>query len=183
MNHLQVLMCIFFQSKRKKNVPSLAGLPLFLLTGSKHMPGLSNDIGCKKTQNKVKNVKPKTLIKNFNLLRETFLKMFSFPHHFQSWKKLYNILDKSLLLWDFLGHQKYSIQVQTWTDLVAPLSLYACCIYNTRVHIQWHWKVSILARRPESKAMVFCYQNCSDLLWEKIVPVIEKNYWNSRLKV
>ena len=24
--------------------------------------------------------------------------------------------------------------------------------------------------------MVFCYQNCSDLLWEKIVLVIEKNF-------
>ena len=30
--------------------------------------------------------------------------------------------------------------------------------------------------------MVFCYQNCSDLLLEKIVLVIEKNFWNSRLK-
>ena len=30
--------------------------------------------------------------------------------------------------------------------------------------------------------IVFCYQNCSDLLWEKIVLVIEKNFWNSRLK-
>ena len=32
------------------------------------------------------------------------------------------------------------------------------------------------------KTMVFCYQNCSDLLWEKCVLVIEKNFWNSRLK-
>ena len=32
------------------------------------------------------------------------------------------------------------------------------------------------------KGMVFCYQNCSDLLWEKIVLVIGKNFWNSRLK-
>ena len=30
--------------------------------------------------------------------------------------------------------------------------------------------------------MVFFYKNCSDLLWEKIVLVIEKNFWNSRLK-
>ena len=30
--------------------------------------------------------------------------------------------------------------------------------------------------------MVFCYQNCSDLLWEKKILVIEKNFWNSRLK-
>jgi hypothetical protein len=25
--------------------------------------------------------------------------------------------------------------------------------------------------------MVFCYQNCSDLLWEKIVLVVKKNFW------
>ena len=30
--------------------------------------------------------------------------------------------------------------------------------------------------------MVFCYQNCSNLLWEKIALVIEKNLWKSRLK-
>ena len=30
--------------------------------------------------------------------------------------------------------------------------------------------------------MVFCYQNCSGLLWEKTVIVIEKNFWNQRLK-
>ena len=30
--------------------------------------------------------------------------------------------------------------------------------------------------------MIFCYQNCSDLLWEKVVLVIEKNFWISRLK-
>ena len=30
--------------------------------------------------------------------------------------------------------------------------------------------------------MVFCYQNCSDLLWEKIILVIKKNFWNWRLK-
>ena len=31
--------------------------------------------------------------------------------------------------------------------------------------------------------MVVCYQNCSDLLWEKNVLVIEKIFRNSRLKV
>ena len=29
--------------------------------------------------------------------------------------------------------------------------------------------------------LVFCFQNCSDLLWEKIVLVIKKSFWNSRL--
>ena len=32
------------------------------------------------------------------------------------------------------------------------------------------------------KEMVFFYQNCSDLLWEKNVLVIQKNFRNSRLK-
>ena len=30
--------------------------------------------------------------------------------------------------------------------------------------------------------LVFCYQNCSDLLWEKIVLVIKENFLISRLK-
>ena len=37
-------------------------------------------------------------------------------------------------------------------------------------------------RKPKKCAwvrMVFCYQNCSDLLWEKIVLVIEKSFGNS----
>ena len=31
-------------------------------------------------------------------------------------------------------------------------------------------------------SVVFSYQNCPDLRWEKVVLVIEKNFWNSRLK-
>ena len=30
--------------------------------------------------------------------------------------------------------------------------------------------------------MAFCYQKCPDLLWEKNVLVIEKNFLNSKLK-
>ena len=30
--------------------------------------------------------------------------------------------------------------------------------------------------------MVFCFQNCSDLMWEKNIIVIKKNIWNSRPK-
>ena len=41
-----------------------------------------------------------------------------------------------------------------------------------------HWH---LYQIPYMHKMVFCYQNCSDLLWEKFVLVIEKNFWNSRL--
>ena len=43
----------------------------------------------------------------------------------------------------------------------------------------WHF---FAIRRYLFLTMVFCYQNCSDLLWEKNVPVIKKNFWNLRLK-
>ena len=44
----------------------------------------------------------------------------------------------------------------------------------------WLWFLKI--SEDNWVEMVFCYQNCSDLLWEKIVIVIKKNFWNSRLK-
>ena len=50
------------------------------------------------------------------------------------------------------------------------------------MHICW----PVLSQRVNNSKviieMVFFYQNCSDLLWEKIVLVMEKNFWNSRLK-
>ena len=44
-------------------------------------------------------------------------------------------------------------------------------IKEVKIIFTWHFFVDI----------VFCYPNCSDLLWEKIVLVIEKNFWNLRL--
>ena len=41
---------------------------------------------------------------------------------------------------------------------------------------------NFIIKKKKILEMVFCYQNCSDLLWEKNVLVIEKNFWNSRLK-
>ena len=34
----------------------------------------------------------------------------------------------------------------------------------------------------KTRGMVFCYQNCYDLMWKKNVLVIKKKNWNSRLK-
>ena len=57
----------------------------------------------------------------------------------------------------------------------------AFCYFN-------HFQIEMVCSRVGSLLcricieMLFCYQNCSDLLWEKIVLVIEKNFWNSRLK-
>ena len=53
--------------------------------------------------------------------------------------------------------------------------------------LQMMWFVFIQFLNHERKftfrtLMVFFCQTCPDLLWEKIVLVIEKNFWNSRLK-
>ena len=48
-----------------------------------------------------------------------------------------------------------------------------------------NWKIHLEKDKPTSTGyedLVFCYQNCTDLLWEKIVLVIEKKFWHSRLK-
>ena len=37
-----------------------------------------------------------------------------------------------------------------------------------------HWRRCICPTNNSSMKLVFCYQNCSDLLWEKIVWVIEE---------
>ena len=65
--------------------------------------------------------------------------------------------------------------------------------FNSRGDIHnWHihWILKLIPKLHMNlacfwifKTMVFCYQNCSDLLWEKIVLVIEKNFWNSRPRI
>ena len=50
--------------------------------------------------------------------------------------------------------------------------IHGCAICD----VQWK------SRRESQAGMVSCYQNCSDLLWEKIVQGIEKKFWNSKLK-
>ena len=63
----------------------------------------------------------------------------------------------------------FTIFVAFWNRLLTSISLKILSRIKRK-------KIYILLK------MVFCYQNCSDLLWEKIVIVIEKNFWNSRLK-
>ena len=77
--------------------------------------------------------------------------------------------------WCFVLFQYISCLFTSKTSLNSGYSLYhnpslpSCCkSFETSLEIWWN--------------LVFCYQNCSDLLWEKIVLVIEKNVWNSRLK-
>jgi hypothetical protein len=65
------------------------------------------------------------------------------------------------------------------------LRTFAYNIKSITVHSEWGGSASTYAAIKSCNCQiaetVFCYQNCSDLLWEKIVVVIEKNFWNSRL--
>ena len=56
------------------------------------------------------------------------------------------------------------------------------CLPWSQVISCWWWITKHILLRAAKPLMVFCYQNCSDLLWEKIVLLIKKNFWNSRLK-
>ena len=49
------------------------------------------------------------------------------------------------------------------------------CVTKYRVG-EWH-SIALCITMSELPTMVFCYQNCSDLLWEKIVLVIKKNFF------
>ena len=47
------------------------------------------------------------------------------------------------------------------------------------------WKIDVVVESGSAnwaEKMVFCWQNSSDLLWEKNVLVTEKNFSNLRLK-
>ena len=68
---------------------------------------------------------------------------------------------------------------QTIKDSIRKIS----SLFNRYKFLKKRKKIKIAL--PNTKAthtMVFCYENCSDILWEKSVLVIEKNFWNSRLK-
>ena len=55
-------------------------------------------------------------------------------------------------------------------------------IFNAHAFVLKKGSVYNCVLRGIHTLLVFCYQNCSDLLREKIVLVIEKKFWNSRLK-
>ena len=68
-----------------------------------------------------------------------------------------------------------------------------CCFIKAKPDAQWFFvkpgffDVCVVLKGTLSVlftnlGMVFCYQNCSDLLWEIIVLGTKKNFWKSRLK-
>ena len=79
---------------------------------------------------------------------------------------------------------KISTCVWTWSSTAYYLSFERClsiCV-DVAVTFQFICTHKFPYAIFTCLEMAFCYQNCSDLLWEKIVIVIKKNFWNSRLK-
>ena len=83
----------------------------------------------------------------------------------------------------FLIHQHQFVQLMLellqqlqWIPIVWHLFLKIKGIFWKWFFFKWK------KNRQNIWGMAFCYQNCSDLLWEKIVLVIKKKFLNSRLK-
>ena len=89
--------------------------------------------------------------------------------HFIWFPWFFQVIKKSFPLWILNSVWKW-----TYWNFLTFMTLDALKIFLHQVEI-----ITSINRMY----LVFCYQNCSDLLWEKMVLVIEKNFWNSRLKV
>ena len=66
------------------------------------------------------------------------------------------------------------IQIWSWISMIVVWTT-----IRKRTCNKYH--IIYLVKTQEHK-VVFCYQNCSDPLWKKIVLVTEINFWNLRLK-
>ena len=62
-----------------------------------------------------------------------------------------------------------------WQGFCINKSIFTYGLLYDLLHFFWH-VLLVMDDRFIQWEMVFCYQNCSDLLWEKIVLVIEKNF-------
>ena len=76
---------------------------------------------------------------------------------------------------------KMQLQVLILT-LYMPRRVYEFMVFWRKYIIEYFRFCMETVCRSSSIEMVFCLQNCSDLLWEKIVLVIEINFWNLWLK-
>ena len=78
----------------------------------------------------------------------------------------------SHVLWLIMRSMHFKLKVkkvQKW-DISKMRHFWNCILNVLKLVTDLYWSLFL--------KMVFCYQNCSDLLWEKIVLVIEKNFWN-----
>ena len=85
--------------------------------------------------------------------------------NFQSWRDTEfdtKILPVSLINW-------IKISWQTIGRICSSGFFKCACWTQLWSNVVWAWSYSL-------QGMVFCYKNCSDLLWEKIVLVIKKTF-------
>ena len=71
-----------------------------------------------------------------------------------------------------LGELTYNRSYQGYLELLKINEICLDCIKLCLSSLSFSYRII----NPSTKTMVFCYQNCSDQLWEKNVSVIEKNF-------
>ena len=93
-------------------------------------------------------------------------------------------INQSCYIFPVLFHYQFFFIEQGMTFLWVLFSF-----HRPQITVKAQWGIfkqnilrAIIKKIMFFKKLVFCYQNCSDLLWEKIVLVTEKNFWNLRLK-
>ena len=104
--------------------------------------------------------------------------------------KIYNQIEPSFMSC-FCGKKQHATNILwqlmwcsyiLWQRWIFPrwlLLITKYFIFCTRYWIIFRQCNEGMVFAPELQ-MIFCYQNCSDLLWEKNAQVINKNFWNSR---
>ena len=103
----------------------------------------------------------------------------------QSWKDFNLIKQIDMLFEKFYYNSAASHVLKLQTNFyyrICGMQVTILGFSNSVKIAQFKLEIKAIIGTWRPTEMVFCYQNCSDLLWEKIVLVIEKNFWNSRLK-
>ena len=122
-------------------------------------------------------VPPKNARMNSTLLLWYLLWYFEINYHY-SIKNIWKIWMNFDFEIDFWKPYLSSFWQIVWKSVkVKPKNIFLDLIFE-----KIYSELTMVLSDQFVKSMVFCYQNWSDLLWDKIVRVIEKNFWNSRLK-
>ena len=105
-----------------------------------------------------------SMITNMNAAKAEFQNRMDAIKQYMVFRKVGKDLENRVIKWfDYLWSNKQSMDEESVLGML-PDKLKA----EIAIHVHL--------------GMVFIYQNFSYLLWKKIVLVIEKNFWNSRLK-
>ena len=109
------------------------------------------------------------IIKKINKLRTCFARI-GFGNHGRSLKSRRKVPPKDC--------NKFSVNFMNLIQNYSERRL----DYLATMMCEKGWQLSVNLALLSIVKMVFCFENCLDLQKEKNVLVIEKNFWNSRLK-